>query len=135
MSDVYYLFLDDDARRIPTKLSWCKLPDVPWTFVRSYDEFVKIIEERGLPEIISFDHDLADRHYQLFFEALAKGKNFEYNKCKEKTGFHCVKWLIEYCMDNNKPVPKYYCHTQNTIGKENMISYIESYENSINRDS
>jgi hypothetical protein len=31
-----------------------------WDIVRSYDEFVKWIEENGLPDKLSFDHDLGE---------------------------------------------------------------------------
>ena len=34
-----------------------------WEIVRNYDDFVKWIEENGLPDIVSFDHDLAEVHY------------------------------------------------------------------------
>ena len=33
-----------------------------WEIVRNYDDFVKWIEENGLPDIVSFDHDLAEVH-------------------------------------------------------------------------
>ena len=34
-----------------------------WVIVKNYEEFVDTILESGLPEIISFDHDLSQNHY------------------------------------------------------------------------
>jgi len=31
-----------------------------WDVVRSHDEFVDFIEKNGVPDFVSFDHDLAD---------------------------------------------------------------------------
>ena len=33
-----------------------------WVVVKNYDEFRNYIEKNGLPDFISFDHDLADFH-------------------------------------------------------------------------
>ena len=54
----YNLFLDDE--RFPCKVSWINLPPVQWEIVRNYSQFIQIITERGLPEHISYDHDLSD---------------------------------------------------------------------------
>ena len=61
MNKPYYLFLDDE--RYPKQVTWVNLPLVDWVIVRNYNEFVKKIEEDGMPVFISFDHDLADEHY------------------------------------------------------------------------
>lgn len=34
-----------------------------WIIARNYDEFVDIITSKGLPKLISFDHDLDIEHY------------------------------------------------------------------------
>jgi hypothetical protein len=52
--------------------------------VRSYNEFVAWIETNGLPDFISFDHDLG----------LPKKQTEELN------GMSCAKWLVNYCLDN-----------------------------------
>ena len=65
----YNLFLDDE--RMPYQVGNYIYPVEikplyrleTWEIVRNYEEFVKIIEGRGLPSLISFDHDLADIHY------------------------------------------------------------------------
>ena len=39
-----------------------------WIIVRSYNEFIKWIEVNGIPDEISFDHDLAHEHTKYYFD-------------------------------------------------------------------
>lgn len=130
----YYLFLDDE--RIPTKVAWVQLPLVNWTIVRNYSQFVDIINNNGLPEAISFDHDLADEHYVEYSTSHDPNSpsygHIQYDKFKEKTGYDCAKWLAQYCVDNNLPVPNYYIHTMNPIGGGNITSILENAKRLIN---
>ncbi len=73
-----------------------------------------------MPLFVSFDHDLADEHYH---------KNPNDSSFKEKTGYDCAKWLIEYCIDKSLKFPNYQVHSMNPIGKDNIISLIENYKN------
>jgi hypothetical protein len=128
MSKYYHLFLDDE--RYPKDVVWLELPMVGWTIVRNFKEFVETIQRDGVPATVSFDHDLADEHYQEYHVAhdekmLSKG-TFRYDKMKEKTGYHCVQWLVEYCIDKNILILVYYAHTMNPIGKANIVSVLES---------
>lgn len=124
----YNLFLDDE--RMPKNVTWVDLPLVEWTIVRNYDQFVEIIQKQGLPNIVSFDHDLADEHYAEYTAAHDPNSpsrgTFNYEKLKEKTGYDCAKWLAQYCVDNSKPIPQYYVHTMNPIGGKNIFSILES---------
>jgi len=135
MSKSYHLFLDDE--RFPKDVKWVELPLVPWVIVRNYKQFVETIERDGVPLTVSFDHDLADEHYQEFHAAndkrLVNKGNFRYSEMKEKTGYHCAQWLAQYCVDKNHPLPVYYLHTMNHIGKENMRSILESARKHIPR--
>ncbi len=117
--------MDDDPNRIPHKLSWIELPLVEWVIVRNYDDFVKTIERDGVPTMVSFDHDLADEHYQEYHAHRAENRNINYDLV-EKTGFHCAKWLAQYCVDKSIPIPNYYTHTMNPSGAENIKSILES---------
>jgi len=119
----YNLFLDDI--RVPTDVKWVKLPKVKWEIVRNFDQFVEKIEKDGLPEIIAFDHDLAFDHYNI-----DNGSFFPPSHI-EPTGYDCAKWLIQYCSDRQLSPPIYYVHSMNEIGKQNIISYIESYKRSL----
>lgn len=104
-----------------------------WDIVRSYEDFKTYILENGIPDVISFDHDLADEHYN---DILKNNDEIDYSNFKEKTGYECVKWLINYMIDNNlKKLPKYYIHTLNPIGRENMKKLLESFERFKNNEN
>jgi hypothetical protein len=114
------LFLDDI--RYPIEAYRYTKQDIflrrDWHIVRNYEQFVNRIREKGLPEMISFDHDLADEHY-------LKQDTSEF---VEKTGYDCAKWLIEYCMDNDVDLPKFYCHSMNPVGKENIERLLKNFK-------
>ncbi|MGK6343616.1 cyclic-phosphate processing receiver domain-containing protein [Chryseobacterium sp. DT-3] len=114
------LFLDDI--RYPVEVYHYTKHDIflrkDWHIVRNYEQFVNRILEKGLPEMISFDHDLADIQY-------LKPDSDEYT---EKTGYDCAKWLTEYCLDNYLDLPKFYCHSMNPVGKENILSFLENFK-------
>lgn len=124
----YHLFLDDE--RDPKGVKWVELPLVAWVIVRNYKDFVETIKRDGVPTTVSFDHDLADEHYQEYHNAhdermLSFGK-IRYDRFAEKTGYDCAKWLAQYCVDKRVPVPLYYVHSWNDIGRANIISILES---------
>jgi hypothetical protein len=119
---MYNLFLDDE--RFPTTaqtlIEFNKelyTDDSNWIIVRDYSEFINYINDNGLPEMVSFDHDLADIKYVM-------GKtSFSF---KEHTGYDCAKWLVEYCITNNLKLPNYQVHSANPIGKVNIQSYLQN---------
>ena len=90
------------------------------SWVRDYNEFIKCIQIIGLPDIISFDHDLAQIHY----DPTTWTEDFKYD---EETGLDCAKWLVEYCIDNNLPLPEYNIHSQNPVGAENIRSFLNNF--------
>ena len=124
LSTKYALFLDDE--RIPSNVTWVKLPLVEWVVVRNYNEFCECITRYSIPSMIAFDHDLSDCAYQEYHRAKAENRPINYNNYKEKTGFHCAQWLANYCVDNNLPIPVYYTHTLNGDGALNIASILES---------
>jgi hypothetical protein len=125
----YNLFLDD-FRMPKDAFEYMKLPiyiSVEWIIVRNYYAFITLIENKGVPDIISFDHDLADEHYN---EQIVKGQTYQeiYDMFTEKTGYHCAKWLIDYCIDNNKKLPAdILIHSMNPAGSMNIKSLFETY--------
>ena len=74
--------------------------------VRSFDEFVSYITENGLPDYISFDHDLGEG----------------------KSGYDCAKWLVDYCLDHKLDMPGFSVHSQNPVGRENIEGLLVSYK-------
>jgi len=91
------IFLDDN--RTPY--------DNTWVTIRCYHDFIHIIQTSfDRINVISFDHDLGSDEF---------------------TGFDCAKFLIDYCMTNNKELPQCYSHSANPIGRENIINLINNY--------
>lgn len=84
-------------------------------WVKNYEEFVNwlnisINDIKILwPTLICFDHDLGE----------------------DKTGLDCAKYLVQFCMDNNLEFPYYFSQSSNPVGKENIISYLNSYIKSL----
>ena len=58
---MYNLFLDDI--RTETYAEFFNYRDFEWTIVKDHTAFIDCIEANGVPAIISFDHDLAEEHY------------------------------------------------------------------------
>jgi hypothetical protein len=83
------------------------LRSTPENFKRvyDYDEFVNFINKNGVPEFISFDHDLGEG----------------------KTGFDCAKFLVEFCLDNGVSDINFQVHSQNPVGKENIEKLLDNF--------
>lgn len=93
----YKMFLDDERHPI--------IDD--YIIVRSFEEATKHIAINGLPEFITFDHDLGI------------GKN----------GFDVAKWIIDYCLDNGiYKLPEWHVHSQNPVGAKNIRDILMSAE-------
>ena len=96
----------DDVREVPTEFE---------NFARSYAEAVAFVEEYGIPNFISFDHDLGvDENGKLL-----------------PTGYDFAKWLVEIDMDGKYGgFPQdftFYVHSANPVGKANIESYLNGY--------
>lgn len=123
----YNLFLDDirDPGDAFSYTQNSKYVDLDWVVVRNYPEFVDEISQRyikgELPELISFDHDLAKDHYENMM-------NPDYNEFGERTGYHCAKWLVDFCIDTDTRLPEYLIHSMNPAGGANILSLLESFE-------
>lgn len=123
MSKRTLLWLDD--YRDPYNDTWVLIfapgyvnDDIVW--VKSYDEFILWIEEYGLPDCIGFDHDLGFTNEYYIENDLESPE-------PDKTGYDCAKWLVEYCMDNNKKLPDWVIQSDNTVGKKNINCYLRNF--------
>jgi len=84
-------------------------------WLKTYDEFVKHIQEKGVPTIICFDHDLGDND--------------------AKTGYDAAKWLTEYCQNNDIKLPDWRVQSANPVGKDNINYYLRNYIKHIENDN
>lgn len=123
---MYNLFLDD--YRNPEDCtgyvnSFGIRPDTytnrSWVIVRNFKEFTSKIVEKGMPNLISFDHDLADIYYLM---------NDVGGFSTEETGMDCAKWLVGYCMDTEIKLPDFLVHSMNPVGRRNIQSYLQNYK-------
>lgn len=95
----YKIFLDDE--RMPGE----SLKDA--VIVRDFWEFKRVINERGVPKYITFDHDLGDRY----------------------TGKDCAEYLIARLFDTPELAAEfeYDVHSQNPVGAENIRAFLNNY--------
>ena len=97
--NAYKLYLDDE--RFPKSEGW--------NIVRTLPEFISIIQERGLPTEISFDHDLGP----------------------VETGYMAAKWLVDNEYDLRKISIN--VHSANPIGRDNIYGIINSWNNFLDK--
>lgn len=121
----YNLFLDDF--RSPCNIKHINLPLLEYKIAKNYNEFCEIINKNGIPNFVSYDHDLADEHYQDLARALASNCVLNYSQYKEKTGYDCAQFLIEKCSNLKVKHPNFVVHSMNVIGRQNIMSLIRAF--------
>ena len=121
----YKLFLDDIREPIHAYeyTRWKGFLENDWEIVRSYEEFVQFIEDQHyydgtFPEIIAFDHDLADEHYGAPPTAMFQ----------EKTGYDCSMCLFDFCIEKILTIPSWICHSMNPVGRDNINIILKNYK-------
>lgn len=130
------LYLDD--RRVPTTT----IPGYePWVVVKNYDEFVEYIMINGIPDFVSFDHDLGDEHY-LDYQTQVSTMGWQspdYEAYKEKTGVSCAIFLCNHIQDELAKLvgdipalkafrfPTCSVHSANPVGADNIRDYINGF--------
>lgn len=113
------LFLDDN--RMPDEVVG-DIYESGWDLVGTHQEFQTYIMEVGMPDVISFDHDLVDEHYDIdWYEVYVDGL---LAPTSAPTGFDCLKWLVNFCKESNMALPTLLCHSMNPIGKQEIEKYI-----------
>ena len=102
----YRLFIDDE--RFPVGNGWI--------IARGFTEAKIIVSLDGIPDYISFDHDLG---------------------LDSQTGADFANWLIDHILINELLFPAsfdYYVHSQNPIGAENIRGKMDAALKHIGRD-
>jgi hypothetical protein len=122
------LFLDDirqpkDACYLVQ--DWAKLYfNDEWDVVKTHREFVSWIKRNGVPTHVSFDHDLADVHYDIDFDDWDVYTAEQLGV--EETGLDSAKFLVDYCENNGFDLPLYQVHSANPIGRRNIKTYLDN---------
>lgn len=101
------LFIDDE--RMPVR-------EDEWFIARDVNDAVFLVLKYGVPNYISFDHDLGNG---------ANGTQF-------------VTWLINHMLDEELKFPKdfdYYVHSQNPIGAANIRAKMDAAIKNIGYES
>lgn len=79
--------------------------------VRDVDEAKTWIQCNGIPEFISFDHDLADDDHRT-------------------TGYALAKWIVDEVLDGHLEFPanfKYQVHSANPVGRANIAGLLDNF--------
>lgn len=138
----YKLWLDDD-RPAPKGWVWAKSAQDAIGYLERYKEALADPERiarlaqysdifKGLWTIthMSFDHDLADVHYegfmatQIYPEGHPVRLNFERECAKEMTGYDVLLWMAEHEV---WPTDVCYVHTHNSVRGPVMADMINRY--------
>jgi len=113
-----------------------------WTIIRNYSEFVHHITIFGIPDEISFDHDLGDSAIEEYYSNVEKNNKLDYDHISEKTGYDCAKYVVEkFYLENpdreNMKMgqkstseirfPTITVHSANPIGAQNIIGYLNNF--------
>jgi hypothetical protein len=117
------IFLDDI--RVPSDLSYYipKEEITPylltnWIIIRNYPDFVAYISKNGIPSIISFDHDL--------------GLNID--STEAESGYDALKYIVNLIIEQeHRVLPQVLCHSQNPVGKTNILSYWNNFMKTIDQ--
>jgi len=95
----WWLFLDDEREPVG---------EANWVVARSFEEAKILVMLNGVPDFITFDHDLG---------------------YDSKTGSDFATWLIDHMLDNDMRFPlkfTYEVHSQNPVGSNNIKSKMDS---------
>ena len=101
------IWLDDE--RDPSDQTWrdcfpIESPVVVW--LRSFDAFASWIDDNGLPDAISFDHDLGS----------------------DLSGMDAARYVVDYCLDHNATLPAWGVHSANPVGSDNIKALLASFQ-------
>lgn len=128
------LFLDDmrevrhaqlhDFRKTLTQVSG--IPASKWDIVRSYAEFVEWIRYNGIPSVVSFDIDLDPYSEVDKQDSMHCRGYYDHNELVQKTGCHCAEYLVDRCKELQHPLPEYYVHSANALGRPIVKGIMES---------
>jgi hypothetical protein len=106
----------------------------PWVIVQNYEEFTEYIKLNGIPDYISFEHDLAVEHISDFIKNQTIGAEaINYEQFEEKTGYDCALWLCEHIEEQREKgidlkINAVGVHSINPGGTMNILHCINEYK-------
>ena len=113
----YNLFIDDE--RWPVDVTWCTVSLRPvyaegeWMVARTWSEVEELLTTLGMPDFISFDHDLGAEDVSI-------------------NGYEIAKRIVDGDIDGRWSISDefdFFVHSKNPIGKANieqlMIGYLQ----------
>ena len=80
--------------------------------VRDFTMFVTHIALSGMPDYISFDHDIASYD----------------EDGNELTGMDAAKFVVNWCINNNIKCPDFNVHSANPVGADNINSLLTNFK-------
>lgn len=122
------LFLDDwriprDCATYMWRRTDCRIFQEDWDIVRSYGQFVKWVEDNGVPDLVAFDYDLAD--VEELKESLPFEEWFDIDQNRVYTGLDCASFLLDYCKERGFKFPEYVIHSANPDGTEEIKNLLK----------
>lgn len=103
----YKLFLDDIR---DVNMVYKNLTNNDFIVVRNFHDFKKVILEKGLPELISFDNDLG----------------LDENDVIAEDGYAAAKWLV-YESGLDLQNLKFNVHSANPVAAQQIKSLLDNY--------
>lgn len=105
------LFIDDE--RWPLDATWADWYDKKheWMVARTWVEVRNLIDTYGMPEFISFDHDLGPEEVYL-------------------NGYEIAQEIVDKDISGEWQIPEnfaFYVHSKNPIGKKNIEGLLNGY--------
>lgn len=85
-------------------------PNETWVWAKNFEQAVRVVAIRGLPDEISFDHDLG--------------------LADERTGLDIAHWLVDADLDGTVNIPpdwNFHVHSANPVGARNIRETLAGY--------
>lgn len=129
LDDLRNPFLDNE-HKVPTDIN-NKHYNINW--VLNYEQFVQWLYKFGLPDAISFDHDLAAEHYtpEFFWDDYEASKKYQAWKSQyytEPTGLECARFLTYYCRLHDLELPIIHVHSANPVGADQIKELLATFQ-------
>lgn len=102
------------------------IPDFKWDVVRNYEDFVELLENKGMPDVVSFDCDLSMEHMRHFVNVTQHTGVYEWENFQNKCGVHCAMYMKDKIKKSgNRPI--IYIHSANHVGREIIAEILKDY--------